>query len=307
MVDRELPDTPRFAGRRARSGARRGPGAADRRSARGDRPPLHCRPPPRGGRRSPSARSERSRRCSTGGWRPWAVSSRPRPTLTVVMTNLTPDPISPEHAELAARLAALGKESVDPAGRVGAPRGDRRGAGGPNRPSGSGALRARQSRRRVCCRPVARRHVTGVGGRAREHPAERGGGRGRARRPRPARRDSPFDRRLRRQDLQEPRSVRVAGRRSALTVRQALKSGTSPARPRTRRRPRQGGTKKAGGTDKGCGKPPWAGKGNHAKKTPEAVAQRKAACGDDKPKTTPAPRTRRRRRARQRRRRDPRA
>ena len=30
-----------------------------------------------------------------------------------------------------------------------------------------------------------------------------------------------------------------------------------------------------------CGKPPWAGKGNHAKKTPDAVAARTAACGDD--------------------------
>jgi hypothetical protein len=31
------------------------------------------------------------------------------------MTNLTPDPISTEHAALAARLAALGKQPVDSA------------------------------------------------------------------------------------------------------------------------------------------------------------------------------------------------
>src|SRR5712691_599297 len=64
---------------------------------------------------SPSEGSERSRLCSTVRWPGWAVSSRPRPTLTVVMTNLPPDPTSPEHAELAGRLRAVGQTPVDPA------------------------------------------------------------------------------------------------------------------------------------------------------------------------------------------------
>jgi hypothetical protein len=40
-----------------------------------------------------------------------------------------------------------------------------------------------------------------------------------------------------------------------------------------------------GGAIHGCGKPPWAGKGNHATKTPSAVAARKAACGADSSET----------------------
>jgi hypothetical protein len=48
------------------------------------------------------------------------------------------------------------------------------------------------------------------------------------------------------------------------------------------------GTKKTPGTGakNGCGKPPWAGKGNHAKNTPAALAQRQAACGDNEADST---------------------
>jgi hypothetical protein len=40
-------------------------------------------------------------------------------------------------------------------------------------------------------------------------------------------------------------------------------------------------------TPKGCGKPPWAGKGNQAKKTPAAVDARRAACSDDSTDAAP--------------------
>jgi hypothetical protein len=68
-----------------------------------------------------------------------------------------------------------------------------------------------------------------------------------------------------------------------------LKSSHKPGKDNAAKDDDAKDTKKAGGAGDGCGKPPWAGKGNHAKKTPEAVAQRKAACGDDSGRESGAP------------------
>jgi hypothetical protein len=77
-------------------------------------------------------------------------------------------------------------------------------------------------------------------------------------------------------------------------VKSANKPGKSADKPGKSHRAqsddtRAGDEKTPGtGAGPGCGKPPWAGKGNHDKKTPEAVARRKAACSNDEsaPATT---------------------
>jgi hypothetical protein len=53
----------------------------------------------------------------------------------------------------------------------------------------------------------------------------------------------------------------------------------------------QGDETPGAGAPNGCGKPPWAGRGNHAKKTPAAVAARRAACNDSTDTEDNAPTT----------------
>jgi hypothetical protein len=197
------------------------------------------------------------------------------------MTNLTPDPISPEHAALAARLAALGKEPVDPAIAS----------------EHLAAIAAVPASRTV--RPVRERFVRGkiaaafaagllLGGTSLASAGALGNT------PQNAVADAAGHVGL---DLPggTPRSTEGCGGKTYKNHGEYVSQGGDPHSPcgkpvKSGHKPgkdkdakddaNDGGTKKAGGAGD-CGKPPWAGKGNHAKKTPEAVAQRKAACGDD--------------------------
>ncbi len=199
------------------------------------------------------------------------------------MTNLTPDPISPEHAALAARLAALGKEPVDPAIAS----------------EHLTAIAAVPASRTL--RPVRERFVRGkvaaafaagllLGGTSLASAGALGNT------PQNAVADAAGHVGL---DLPggTPRSAEGCGGKPYKNHGQYVSQGGDPHSPcgkpvKSGHKPdknkdatdddaKAGGTKKAGGAGDGCGKPPWAGKGNHAKKTPEAVARRKAACGAD--------------------------
>jgi hypothetical protein len=198
------------------------------------------------------------------------------------MTNLTPDPISPEHAALAARLAALGKEPVDPAVAS----------------EHLTAIAAVPASRTV--RPVRERFVRGkvaaafaagllLGGTSLASAGALGNT------PQNAVADAAGHVGL---DLPggTPRSTEGCGAKTYENHGQYVSQGGDPHSPcgkpvKSRPKPgknkdakdddaKAGRTKETGGAGD-CGQPPWAGKGNHAKKTPEAVAGRKAACGDD--------------------------
>jgi hypothetical protein len=197
------------------------------------------------------------------------------------MTNLTPDPISPEHAALAARLAALGKEPVDATVAS----------------DHLSALAAVQPGRTL--RPVRERFVRGriaaafaagllLGGTSLASAGALGTT------PQNAVADAAGHVGL---DLPggTPRSTDGCGGKTYKNHGRYVSQGGDPhsacGKPvKSSHKPGKDNdangddakdSKKAGGAGDGCGKPPWAGKGNHAKKTPEAVAQRKAACGDD--------------------------
>jgi hypothetical protein len=197
------------------------------------------------------------------------------------MTNLTPDPISPEHAQLATRLAALGKDPVDPG----------------TASDHLAAIAAVQPGRTL--RPVRERFVRGkvaaafaagllLGGTSLASAGALGTT------PQNAVADAAGHVGL---DLPggTPRSTEGCGGKTYTNHGLFVSQGGDPHSPcgkpvKSSDKPGKGNeanddhgkdTKKAGGPDAGCGKPPWAGKGNRARKTPEAVAPRKAACGDD--------------------------
>jgi hypothetical protein len=203
------------------------------------------------------------------------------------MTNLTPDPISPKHAELAGRLAALGRAPVDPAvasahltAIATVP------AGRTFRP-----VRARFVRGKVAAAFAAGLMLGGtslasagvLGSTPQNAVADAAGHVGL---------DLPGG---------TPRSTEGCGGKAYKNHGQFVAQGGDPHSPcgkpvKSADKPGQNhGTKaddkQAPGADArdGCGKPPWAGKGNHAKKTPEAVARRKAACGDSSDTETEAP------------------
>ena len=201
------------------------------------------------------------------------------------MTNLPPDPSSPESADLADRLRALGQDAVDPAvasahltamAAVGA---------GPNVRSARGRFVHAKVAAAFAAGLVLGGTGAGIRGRARQHAARRSGRYRRACRTRPAGWHSSLDRRMRRQDLQESRSVRLPGRRPSLGVRETSQVDEKHDKSKGKHEESEGRrrVKGAGEAANGCGKPPWAGKGNHEKKTPTAVAARRAACGDDGP------------------------
>jgi hypothetical protein len=205
------------------------------------------------------------------------------------MTNLTPDPTSdptadptsPEHVALAGRLAALGKEPVDPAVAS----------------DHLAAIAAVQPGRTL--RPVRERFVRGkvaaafaagllLGGTSLASAGALGNT------PQNAVADAAGHVGL---DLPggTPRSTEGCDGKPYKNHGQFVAQGGDPHSPcgkpvNASDKPGNDNDatgddakspKKAGGPDAGCGKPPWAGKGNQAKKTPEALAQRKAACGDD--------------------------
>jgi hypothetical protein len=198
-----------------------------------------------------------------------------------MMTNLTPDPISPEHAELTARLAALGREPVDPA--VASAHLTAIAAAHPRpRPH---PVRGRFVRSKVAVAFAAGLVLGGtslasagvLGNTPQNAVADAAGHVGL---------DLPGG---------TPRSTEGCGSQTYKNHGQFVSRGGDPHSPcgkplkSTDKPGKADNAKKAkdkaagAGTenDNGCGKPPWAGKGNQAKKTPAAVAQRSAACGDD--------------------------
>ncbi|MDQ1508783.1 MAG: hypothetical protein QOG50_627 [Actinomycetota bacterium] len=204
------------------------------------------------------------------------------------MTNLTPDPIEPLHSELAGRLAALGKEPVDPAiasahltAIAAVPTGRAR------RP-----VRGRFVRGKVAAAFAAGLVLGGtslasagvLGNTPQNAVADAAGHVGL---------DLPGG---------TSRSTEGCGGGTYKNHGQFVAQGGDPHSPcgkpvkskDTPGKPDDAnahGTKQTSGAGAktGCGKPPWAGKGNHAKNTPAAVAQRKAACGDDAGTETNAP------------------
>jgi hypothetical protein len=200
------------------------------------------------------------------------------------MTNHTPDPIEPLPTELARRLAALGTEPVDPAVAS----------------AHLTAIAAAQPRRAL--RPVRGRFVRGkvaaafaaglvLGGTSLASAGVLGNT------PQNAVADAAGHVGL---DLPggTPRSTEGCGGKTYRNHGQFVSQGGDPHSPcgkpvKSKDKPGKADdakdtkdAKNAPGAGNGCGKPPWAGKGNHAKKTPEAVAQRTAACGDDESDTT---------------------
>jgi hypothetical protein len=190
------------------------------------------------------------------------------------MTNLTPDPISPEHVELARRLAALGKESVDPAVASG-------------HLTAIAAVQPRRTRRPVRGRfvhsKVAVAFAAGLvlGGTSLASAGVLGNT------PQDAVADAAGHVGL---DLPggTPRSTEGCGGQTYKNHGQFVSQGGDPHSPCGKPMKSTDKTGKAddrkvpgAGAAKKCGKPPWAGKGNQAKKTPAAVAERRAACGDD--------------------------
>ena len=196
------------------------------------------------------------------------------------MTNLTPDPISPEHAELADRLNALGQAPVDPA-------------------VASAHLTAmaavhsgktvRPRRKRFARGKVAAAFAAGLilGGTSLASAGALGTT------PQNTVADAAGHVGL---DLPggTPRSTEGCGAETYKNHGQFVARGGDPHSPcgkplRSTGKPAKADhakpdhTKKSpeAGAGDGCGKPPWAGTGNQAKKTPAAVAQRRAACGDD--------------------------
>jgi len=199
------------------------------------------------------------------------------------MTNLTPDPISPEHAEIANRLSALGTTPIDPAvasahlsAIAAVPKGR------PSRP-----VRARFVRSKIAAAFAAGLLLGGtslasagvLGTTPQNAVADAAGHVGL---------DLPGG---------TPRSTEGCGGQTYKNHGQfvsrggdrhspcgkPVKSKAKPAKDKAGDARNATGAEKTPGATagKGCGKPPWAGKGNHAKKTPAAIAQRKAACGDD--------------------------
>jgi len=198
------------------------------------------------------------------------------------MTNHTPDPIEPKHTELAGRLAALGKAPVDPAvasahlaAIAAVP------AGGTLRP-----VRGRFVRSKVAIAFAAGLLLGGtslasagvLGSTPQNAVADAAGHVGL---------DLPGG---------TPRSTEGCGGRTYKNHGQFVSQGGDPHSPcgkpaKANDKPgkpdhAQGDdtkdAKKTPGAGAGkCGKPPWSGKGNRAKNTPEAVAQRAAACGND--------------------------
>jgi hypothetical protein len=190
------------------------------------------------------------------------------------VTNRAPDPFSPEHAELAGRLRALGQSSVDPAvasahlTAMAAVRTGRR-----VRP-----VRVRFGRSRVAAAFAVGLVLGGtslasagvLGNTPQNRVADAAGHVGL---------NLPGG---------TPRSTEGCGGPTYKNHGQFVSQGGDPDSPCGK--PLKS-TDKAGKADDAqvpgagaaekCGKPPWAGKGNHAKKTPDAVAARNAACGDD--------------------------
>jgi hypothetical protein len=199
------------------------------------------------------------------------------------MTNLTPDPISPEHAELTGRLAALGNEPVDPA--VASAHLTAIAAVHPR-------LTPRPVRGRFVRSKVAVAFAAGLvlGGTSLASAGVLGNT------PQNAVADAAGHVGL---DLPggTPRSTEGCGGQTYKNHGQFVSQGGDPHSPcgkpvkSTDKPGKADNTKPAkdkpagAGADKGCGKPAWAGPGNHAKKTPAAVAQRTAACGDDDTKS----------------------
>ena len=191
------------------------------------------------------------------------------------MTNLPPDPILSEHAELAARLRALGEMPVD-------------------RAVASGHLTAIAAvPTRHWVRPVRGRFVRSkvvaafaagllLGGTSLASAGVLGNT------PQNAVADAAGHVGL---DLPggTPRSTEGCGGATSKNHGQFVSQGGDPHSPcgKPVKSAHESGTaddrnaSPGAGDGSGCGKPPWAGKGNHAKKTPAAVAARNAACGDD--------------------------
>jgi hypothetical protein len=196
------------------------------------------------------------------------------------MTNLTPDPISPEHAELVDRLNALGQAPVDSA--VASAHLTKMAAA----PTGK---TLRPVRERFVRAKVAAAFAAGLmlGGTSLASAGALGTT------PQNAVADAAGHVGL---DLPggTPRSTEGCGGETYRNHGQFVSRGGDPHSPcgkPVKSTDKQGRadhakpdhTKKApqATAGDGCGKPPWAGKDNQAKKTPAAVAQRKAACGDD--------------------------
>ena len=194
------------------------------------------------------------------------------------MTNLTPDPIPPEHAELADRLSALGRVPVDPA--VASAHLTAMAAAHP-------ARTVRPRRERFARGRVAAAFAAGLilGGTSLASAGALGTT------PQNTVADAAGHVGL---DLPggTPRSTEGCGAETYKNHGQFVARGGDPhspcGKPVKSGKP-EGDHAKSDHTKKspeanagdGCGKPPWAGKGNQAKKTPAAVARRNAACGDD--------------------------
>lgn len=198
------------------------------------------------------------------------------------MTNLTPDPISPEHAELADRLNALGRVPVDPA--VASAHLTAMAAAHPARTVRP--RRERFARGRVSAAFAAGLILGGtslasagaLGTTPQNTVADAAGHVGL---------DLPGG---------TPRSTEGCGAETYKNHGQFVARGGDPHSPCGKPLKSTGKPAKADHAESpeasagdNCGKPLWAGKGNQAKKTPAAVAQRKAACGDDDADTDEAP------------------
>ena len=195
----------------------------------------------------------------------------------------SPDPNSPEHAELVDRLRALGETAVDPA--VASAHQTAMTAVAPTGP------RLRPGRQRIVRAKVAAAFAAGLvlGGTGLASAGALGTT------PQNAVADAAAHVGV---DLPggTARSTEGCGGRSYKNHGEFVSQGGDPHSPCGK--PVKSTTKpdNADQTDKtpdanaahGCGKPVWAGKGNHANKTPAAVAARKAACGDDSGETDDA-------------------
>jgi len=198
------------------------------------------------------------------------------------MTNHTPDPIEPKHTELAGRLAALGQAPVDPdvasthlTAIAAMP------VGKTPRP-----VRGRFVRSKVAVAFAAGLVLGGtslasagvLGSTPQNAVADAAGHVGL---------DLPGG---------TPRSTEGCGGQTYKNHGQFVSQGGDPHSPcgkPAKANDKPGKSDHAQGDDTKdakkspdagagkCGKPPWAGKGNRAEKTPEAIAQRAATCGND--------------------------